>query len=188
MKAGEQLDLYNCRVDYNDGLNDEDQTMDLPGGKVPITTQMKFISESSEKRLPCYRVFDTNGYLIPGSIFEQAMTYRVSHHSTSDDSTKYQCVKEIEQWRTARNPVTRFRNWIQRNGWWFDQNETELCGNIRKQVLEAIQATEKVEKPPLTDLFGDIYDEMPSNLHEQEKFIRDTIKRYPKDYPSDVPV
>ncbi|KAK4718664.1 hypothetical protein R3W88_017002 [Solanum pinnatisectum] len=121
-------------------------------------------------------------------ILVEAMTYRVSHHSTSDDSTKYRCVKEIEQWRTEKNPVTRFRKWIQRNDWWDDQNETELRGNIRKQVVEAIQAAEKVEKPPLTDLFGDVYDKIPLNLQEQERFIRDTIKRYPKEYPSDVPV
>ncbi|KAK6786961.1 hypothetical protein RDI58_015486 [Solanum bulbocastanum] len=121
-------------------------------------------------------------------ILVEAMTYRVSHHSTSDDSTKYRCVKEIEQWRTEKNPVTRFRKWIQRNDWWDDQNETELRGNIRKQVVEAIQAAEKVEKPPLTDLFGDVYDKIPSNLQEQERFIRDTIKRYPKEYPFDVPV
>ncbi|XP_049410840.1 2-oxoisovalerate dehydrogenase subunit alpha 1, mitochondrial-like [Solanum stenotomum] len=121
-------------------------------------------------------------------ILVEAMTYRVSHHSTSDDSTKYRCVKEIEQWGTEKNPVTRFRKWIQTNDWWDDQNETKLRGNIRKQVVEAIQAAEKVEKPPLTELFGDVYDQIPSNLQEQERFIRDTIKRYPKEYPSDVPV
>lgn len=120
-------------------------------------------------------------------ILVEAMTYRVSHHSTSDDSTKYRCVKEIEQWKTEKSPITRFRKWIQRNGWWDDQNETQLRGNIRKQVVEAIQAAEKVEKAPLTDLFCDVYDKIPSNLQEQERFIRDTIKRYPKEYPSNVP-
>lgn len=121
-------------------------------------------------------------------ILVEAMTYRVSHHSTSDDSTKYRCVKEIEQWRTEKNPITRFRKWIQRNDWWGDQNETELRGNIRKQVVEAIQTAEKVEKPPLRDLFGDVYDKIPSNLQEQERFIRDSTKRYPKEYPFNVPV
>ncbi|MCD9560080.1 hypothetical protein HAX54_018521 [Datura stramonium] len=66
-------------------------------------------------------------------ILVEAMTYRVSHHSTSDDSTKYRCVKEIEQWRTEKSPITRFRKWIQRNGWWADQNELELRGNIRNR-------------------------------------------------------
>lgn len=47
---------------------------------------------------------------------------------------------------------------------------------------------EKIEKPPVADVFTDVYDVLPSNLVEQEKQLRETIKRYPKDYPSDVPV
>nr|GFB44256.1 thiamin diphosphate-binding fold (THDP-binding) superfamily protein [Tanacetum cinerariifolium] len=33
-------------------------------------------------------------------ILIEAMTYRVSHHSTSDDSTKYRSADEIEYWKT----------------------------------------------------------------------------------------
>jgi TPP-dependent pyruvate/acetoin dehydrogenase alpha subunit len=33
----------------------------------------------------------------------QALTYRVGHHSTSDDSTMYRPIDEIEHWRTARD-------------------------------------------------------------------------------------
>lgn len=51
-----------------------------------------------------------------------------------------------------------------------------------------MQAAEKVEKPPLTDLFTDVYDKVPLNLQEQQKFTRDAVKRSPKEYPSDVPV
>lgn len=64
----------------------------------------------------------------------QALSYRAGHHSTSDDSTKYRPVEEIEWWRTAQDPVTRLRKWIQSNGWWSDENESELRSNARKQV------------------------------------------------------
>lgn len=56
------------------------------------------------------------------------------------------------------------------------------------QVLQAIQEAEKVEKPSLADLFTDVYDKMPSNLQDQEKFVKEAVKRFPKEYPSDVPV
>jgi hypothetical protein len=55
------------------------------------------------------------------------------------------------------------------------------------QLLHAIQVAEKAEKPPVADIFTDVYDLPPSNLDEQEKFLRETIKRHPQDYPSDVP-
>jgi hypothetical protein len=35
--------------------------MDFPGGKVAYTTELSFISESADKRIPCYRVLDDNG-------------------------------------------------------------------------------------------------------------------------------
>ncbi|XVE55242.1 hypothetical protein DITRI_Ditri03aG0143500 [Diplodiscus trichospermus] len=121
-------------------------------------------------------------------ILVEALTYRVGHHSTSDDSTKYRELDEIEYWKRARNPVNRFRNWVQNNGWWNEQQETELRNSIRKQLLQAIQVAEKKEKPPLTELFADVYDHPPSNLQEQEKHLRETISRHPEDYPSDISV
>lgn len=54
--------------------------------------------------------------------------------------------------------------------------------------MEAIQVAEKTEKPPLKDMFSDVYDKMPSNLLEQERFVREDVKRHPQDYPSDVPL
>ncbi|XP_052188220.1 2-oxoisovalerate dehydrogenase subunit alpha 2, mitochondrial-like [Diospyros lotus] len=119
-------------------------------------------------------------------ILIEAVTYRVGHHSTSDDSTKYRAVDEIEHWRTARNPVARLRKWMDRNGWWSDEDESKLRGIVRKELLHAIQVAEKTEKPPLSNLFTDVYETLPGNLLEQEGLLRETMKRYPQDYPSDV--
>lgn len=118
----------------------------------------------------------------------EALTYRVGHHSTSDDSTKYRSAEEIEWWRLSRDPVTRFRQWIESNGWWNAEAESEHRHNVRKQMLQAIQVAEKVEKPAVADLFTDVYDVPPSNLVEQEKLLRLAVKRYPNEYPSDVPL
>ncbi|KAI3838479.1 hypothetical protein MKX03_013243 [Papaver bracteatum] len=121
-------------------------------------------------------------------ILIEALTYRVGHHSTSDDSTKYRPVGEIEQWRMARDPVARYRKWVEMNGWWSDEDESQLRIEARKQVLDAVQVAERVKKPPLAELFTDVYDQPPSNLREQEKFLRDTVMKHPQDYPTDVPV
>ncbi|XP_012459743.1 2-oxoisovalerate dehydrogenase subunit alpha 2, mitochondrial [Gossypium raimondii] len=121
-------------------------------------------------------------------ILIEAVTYRVGHHSTSDDSTKYRPANEIEWWRMARDPVTRFRKWIEINGWWGSEAESQLRSSIRSQLLHAIQIAERAEKPPVNDLFTDVYDNIPSNLREQEKLLKETINRHPKDYPADVPI
>ncbi|KHG13124.1 2-oxoisovalerate dehydrogenase subunit alpha, mitochondrial [Gossypium arboreum] len=90
-------------------------------------------------------------------VLVESLAYRVGHHSTSDDSTKYRSLSEIEHWKTGRDPL-----------------------------LKAIQVAEGTEKPPLTELFTDVYDLPPSNLVEQEKLLRQTVNKYPHDFPSDV--
>ncbi|KAI5405814.1 hypothetical protein KIW84_052541 [Lathyrus oleraceus] len=117
----------------------------------------------------------------------EALTYRVGHHSTSDDSTKYRSTGEIEYWKMERNPVNRFKRWVERNGWWSEKDELELRSSVRKQLMHAIQVAEKAQKPPLEDMFTDVYDKLSSNLEEQERDLRKTIEKHPKDYPSDVP-
>ncbi|XP_038706947.1 2-oxoisovalerate dehydrogenase subunit alpha 2, mitochondrial-like isoform X2 [Tripterygium wilfordii] len=121
-------------------------------------------------------------------ILIEALTYRVGHHSTSDDSTKYRPIDEIEWWRKARDPVTRFGKWIQSNGWWNGETELELRSRVRNQILNAVQKAEKVDKPSVSELFTDVYDVLPSNLCEQDELLRRTIKRHPQDYPKDVPL
>lgn len=118
----------------------------------------------------------------------EALSYRVGHHSTSDDSTKYRPIDEIEYWKMERNPVNRFKKWVERNGWWSDKDELELRSSVRKQLMHAIQVAEKAQKPPLEDMFTDVYDKLSSNLEEQERELRKIIEKHPKDYPSDVPL
>ncbi|KAK6922802.1 Dehydrogenase, E1 component [Dillenia turbinata] len=103
---------------------------------------------------------------------------------------------KIELWRTKHDPITRFRKWVQQKGWWSDGAESELRNNIRKQtcvtssmqLVQVIQAAERIKKPYVAELFTDVYDALPSNLGEQESSLRETIRRHPQDYPPDVPV
>lgn len=118
----------------------------------------------------------------------EALTYRAGHHSTSDDSTKYRSVDEIEIWRGDQNPIKRFRNWVESKGWWGDEAESEHRSSIRKQLSQAIQVAERIEKPPIAGMFSDVYDVPSKNLTEQEAFLRKTIKKHDKCYPSDVPL
>ncbi|GAB2212939.1 hypothetical protein Drorol1_Dr00020945, partial [Drosera rotundifolia] len=118
----------------------------------------------------------------------EALTYRVGHHSTSDDSTKYRQLDEIEHWKQARNPLTRFRKWMEAKGWWSEKLEIDTRSNIKKEMKQVIQTAERLEKPPLSELFSDVYDTPTSSLHEQELLLRRTVRRHPKDYPCDVPL
>lgn len=40
-------------------------------------------------------------------VLVEAMSYRVSHHSTSDDSFAYRAKGDVEEWKRRDNPITR---------------------------------------------------------------------------------
>ncbi|RMD39485.1 hypothetical protein DV735_g5643, partial [Chaetothyriales sp. CBS 134920] len=118
-------------------------------------------------------------------ILIEAMSYRVSHHSTSDDSFAYRAKREVEEWKRRDNPITRLRKWMENKGIWNEDMEKEARASLRKEVLREFAAAEKVKKPPLRDLFADVYADIIPEQRGQMKELKRLLERYPKEY--DVP-
>ncbi|CAM6097074.1 unnamed protein product [Calypogeia fissa] len=121
-------------------------------------------------------------------ILIEALTYRIGHHSTSDDSSKYRDRDEIDHWRKRRDPVLRFKRWMETKSWWDAEAETELRASARKEVISAMTKAEQLQKPDLSNMFSDVYDTVPLNLQRQENELRETVARHPNLYPTDVPL
>lgn len=121
-------------------------------------------------------------------ILIEALTYRAGHHSTSDDSGKYRKGDEMQHWKTMRDPVLRFRRWLEGEKWWDMDAEQKLRTDARNQVIAAMQQAGPRKKQPLANLFTDVYDTIPRNLRQQEEELRATVGRHQQDYPSDVPL
>ncbi|KAL0045713.1 hypothetical protein WJX82_002475 [Trebouxia sp. C0006] len=117
----------------------------------------------------------------------EAMSYRSGHHSTSDDSSRYRTADEMNRWR-ARDPVMRFQSLLLANDWWDPQQEKDLRLSLRKEVLKALEAAQKEPKAPLSDMFTDVYKEMPWHLREQLEEAMAHVKAHPEACPSDIPV
>lgn len=112
----------------------------------------------------------------------ELMSYRVSHHSTSDDSFAYRARVEVEDWKRRDNPITRFRKYLESQGLWDDEKEKEARERIRKEVLKAFAQAEKQKKPPIRSMFEDIYEELTPDLEAQMGELRDVIDRYSEEY------
>ncbi|KAI9886103.1 MAG: hypothetical protein M1823_002121 [Watsoniomyces obsoletus] len=113
----------------------------------------------------------------------EAMSYRVSHHSTSDDSFAYRARVEVEDWRRRDSPIARLRKYLARQGIWDDERDREARKQIRGEVLTAFNRAEKVQKkPPLKEMFTDVYEEMTEETREQMMNLKDIIERYPEEY------
>ena len=112
----------------------------------------------------------------------EAMSYRVSHHSTSDDSFAYRARVEVEDWKRRDNPITRLRKWMEGNGMWDEEKEKSARSSIRKHVLDAFRAAEKEKRPSLRNMMDGVYETMTEEQSEQMKHLRETIEKYPSEY------
>ncbi|KAK3316055.1 thiamine diphosphate-binding protein [Apodospora peruviana] len=112
----------------------------------------------------------------------EAMTYRVSHHSTSDDSFAYRAKVEVEDWKRRDNPIARLRKWMEAKGCWDENKEKEARDSIRGEILKAFSEAEKEKKPPIRTMFEDIYEDLTPDLRQQMKQLREHLERYPEEY------
>ena len=112
----------------------------------------------------------------------EAMSYRVSHHSTSDDSFAYRAKVEVEDWKRRDNPITRLRKWMENQGLWDDEKEKDSRSQIRKDILKAFADAEKEKKPPLRDIFTDVYEELSAESRGQMKELGRLLDEYPGEY------
>ncbi len=64
----------------------------------------------------------------------EAMTLRVGHHSTSDDSSAYRSIDEISFFDKKHNPIIRLRNYMVKHGCWNEEKDEQLKKKSEKMV------------------------------------------------------
>jgi pyruvate dehydrogenase E1 component alpha subunit len=103
-----------------------------------------------------------------GPTLIEAMTYRLSDHTTADDATRYRVADEVSaQW--ANDPIARLRTYLGDQGWWTKADEEALTGDCKAR-LEAAQAEFLAMPPqPVTDMFDYLFAELPAALEGQRK-------------------
>jgi len=109
----------------------------------------------------------------------EAFTYRLSNHTTSDDATKYRSKEETEVWE-KRDPILRFKKYLQNKRIWSEQFEERIKRKADKKIEEAIIQAEAFPPPKVEDLFKYTYKEMPSHLKEQMDELRIFLKENKK--------
>ncbi|CAL8099826.1 unnamed protein product [Calicophoron daubneyi] len=119
-------------------------------------------------------------------VLVEAMTYRVGHHSTSDDSSKYRSVDEVNSWDKGDNPILRLRNYLLRKQWISEAEDKKLRASLRKEVLQAFAHSEAKKKPNPLLMFTDVYDKMPPRLRKQMTDTKVLIEQHPKEYSLDL--
>jgi len=105
----------------------------------------------------------------------EAVTYRLSLHTTADDPKKYRTAEEEAEWE-ARDPIPRFRKYLLDKGVLTEESVEQLETEVKDDIQAGVDAAEAKMKElgnPL-DMFDHMYAEMPPTLQEQkEELARD---------------
>ncbi|KIW34654.1 uncharacterized protein PV07_01421 [Cladophialophora immunda] len=118
-------------------------------------------------------------------ILLEMMSYRISHHSTSDDSFAYRTHDEVNPWKTRDNPIARLKKWLENKGLWSDDMDKETRNQIRKDILTELKAAEREKKPRLSSVFDDVYAEYSEEQEAQRQELKRLMEKYPEEYDAE---
>jgi 2-oxoisovalerate dehydrogenase E1 component alpha subunit len=101
-----------------------------------------------------------------GPTLIEALTYRISGHSTSDDPKAYRRDDVVDGWR-KKDPLVRLRRYLDSAGLWSDGKQAELEAKVDADLKAAIATAEAAALPKLETMFDDVYAKQPWHLAEQ---------------------
>lgn len=101
----------------------------------------------------------------------ELMTYRNSHHSTSDDSARYRSQDEMSMYAHAASPIDRLRSYLVARQWWDVEEEQEYRDSERRKVVGALKKAEEAPKSSVDSLFDDVYASKPAHLQSQQESL-----------------
>jgi pyruvate dehydrogenase E1 component alpha subunit len=101
-----------------------------------------------------------------GPTLIEALTYRLSLHTTADDPTKYRDEAEVKAWE-AREPLPRFRRYLEGKGLLDAAGEAALEAEVEAEIRSAVERAEARMQANLVDVFDHVYAEPTETLRAQ---------------------
>ncbi len=106
-----------------------------------------------------------------GPTLIEALSYRVSAHTSSDDPSRYRDEAITAQWKTERDPLARFATFLASRGLLDEAKDAALRAEIDVEIRDAVSAEEPAGPPALRTLIEDVFAEVPQRLEEQLREI-----------------
>ena len=103
-----------------------------------------------------------------GACLIEAVTYRLSDHTTADDASRYRKKEDVEAARKLE-PLLRIRKYLTELGAWDEEKEQELLEDAANKVDIAVQKYLNTPKAPVESMFDYMYEELPESLEEQRE-------------------
>jgi pyruvate dehydrogenase E1 component alpha subunit len=106
-----------------------------------------------------------------GPTVVEAVTYRLSDHTTADDASRYRREQEVKTaWRME--PLLRARAYLVQTGAWDDAREAELKAACAKDVEAAVEQYLNTGKQSTDSMFDFLFARLPKNTQAQRELAR----------------
>jgi 2-oxoisovalerate dehydrogenase E1 component alpha subunit len=106
-----------------------------------------------------------------GPALIEALTYRLSDHTTADDASRYRSGQEVKDaW--AVEPLVRLRRFMLGAGIWDAGKEQALLAECALEVDAAVAEYLSRAKPSTDAMFDHLFAALPGRLHEQRLIAR----------------
>lgn len=105
-----------------------------------------------------------------GPTLIEAVTYRIEHHTTADDWTRYRDSKEVEEW-IKKDPIERFKKFLLKEGVFDEEKDVQLRQKADDEIKRAVAAYEGETPPVAHDMFQHTFGEVTEPLKEQWEYL-----------------
>lgn len=106
-----------------------------------------------------------------GPALIEALTYRLSDHTTADDASRYRSAQQVKDaWKVE--PLLRIRSFLVNAGVWDDSKEQALLEECAVKVDAAVSEYLAKPKPATDAMFDHLFASLPAHLHEQRRLAR----------------
>jgi pyruvate dehydrogenase E1 component alpha subunit len=102
-----------------------------------------------------------------GPTLIETLTFRYGPHTMAgDDPTRYRTKETENEWE-AKDPIVRFRKFLEKKGLWSEEEETKVIEEAKEAIKEAIKLADQAPKQKVTDLIENTFETKTFNLEEQ---------------------
>lgn len=104
-----------------------------------------------------------------GASLIEALSYRMSDHTTADDASRYRTEQELKE-QEQYDPIKRLHDYLVRNGYWTEQDEEALNAECSVKIDEAVKEYLATPPQPPESMFDHLYETLPAALAGQRQF------------------
>ncbi len=106
-----------------------------------------------------------------GSTVVEALTYRLSDHTTADDGSRYRSTAEVnDAWK--REPLPRIRTYLEKTGAWNERLEAELKSDCAREIEAAVDRYLSAPAPSTDAMFDHVFAQPTKSLSQQREVAR----------------